>query len=125
MIEKVYLRTAACLRTAIVPVIFFLFVVLLLLLWQSSGVFAASTGIPAETHGAELSGRNDISKIMSVLESRRPDRRVLEKAAGKMSDMNERSLRMMSSLCDRIAADAGTPAADVAYSLLTALIVLS
>jgi hypothetical protein len=119
MIEKV------CLGTAIMPVIFFLFVVLLLLLWQSSGVFAASAGIPAETHRAELSGRNDISKIMSVLERRKPDRRVLEKAACKMSDMNEGSLRMMSSLCDRIAADSGTPAADVAYSLLTALLVLS
>jgi hypothetical protein len=114
----------ACLRPASVPVIFFLFVVLLLLLWQSSGVFAASTGIPAETRRAELSGR-DIPKIMSVLESRRLDKRVLEKAAGKMSDMNDRKLRLMSSLCDRISADTGTPAADLAYSLLTALIVLS
>ncbi len=123
MIQKVSLRTAP------VPLIVFLFVVLLLLLWNASGVFAATTGIPAETRRAEFGGRNDsrndISKIMSVLESRRPGKRVLEKAAGKMSDMNGRNLRLMSSLCDRITADAGTPAADVAYSLLTALIVLS
>jgi hypothetical protein len=39
--------------------------------------------------------------------------------------MNERNLRLMSSLCDRITVDAGTPAADLAFSLLTALIVLS
>ena len=119
MIEKVSLRTAT------VWLIFFLFLVLLLLLLNTSGVFAASTGVPAETRHAEFSGRNDISKIMSVLESRRPDKRVLEKAAGKMSDMNELKLRLMSSLCDRITSDAGTPAADLAYSLLTALIVLS
>lgn len=119
MIEKV------CHKTATVWLIFFLFLVLLLLLWNTSGVFAASTGIPAETRRAEFGGRKDISKIMSVLESRNPNRRVLEKAAGKVSDMNERNLRLMSSLCDRITADAGTPAADLAFSLLTALIVLS
>jgi len=119
MIQKVSLKTAP------VPLIIFLFVVLLLLLWNASGVFAASTGIPAETRRLEFSNRNDISKIMSVLESRRPDKRALEKAAGKMSDMNERNLRLMSSLCDRITANAGTPAADLAFSLLTALIVLS
>jgi hypothetical protein len=119
MIEKMWPRTAP------VPLIVFLFFVLLLLLWNASGVFAATTGIPRETRGAEFSKRNDISKIMSVLESRRPDKRALEKAAGKMSDMNERNLRLMSSLCDRISSAAGTPAADLAYSLLTALIVLS
>jgi hypothetical protein len=119
MIEKVWPRTAS------VPLIVFLFFVLLLLLWNASGVFAASTGVPAETRSLEFSKRHDISKIMSVLESRRQDKRALEKAAGKMSDMNERNLRLMSSLCDRITAGAGTPAADLAYSLLTALIVLS
>ncbi len=73
----------------------------------------------------EFRNRNDVSKVMSVLESRKPDKRALEKAASKMSDVNEHNLRLMSSLCDRITADAGTPAADLAYSLLTALIVLS
>jgi hypothetical protein len=118
MIEK------ACMRAATVPFIVFLFLVLLVLLWNASGVFAASTAVPAARR-ADLSARNDISKIMSVLESRRPGRRALEKSAGKMSTMHERDLRLMSSLCDHITADAGTPAADLAYSLLTALIVLS
>jgi hypothetical protein len=119
MIEK------ECRRAATIPLIFFLFLILLLLLWNASGVLAAPTGIRAETRRAEFSVSNDISKIMSVLESRKPNKRVLEKAADKMSDMNERNLRLMSSLCDRITADAGTPAADLAFSLLTALIVLS
>lgn len=114
-----------CRRAATIPFIFFLFTVLLLLLWNASGVFAAPTRITVETRRAEFSSRNDISKIMSVLESRKPNKRVLEKAAEKVSDMNERNLRLMSSLCDRITADAGTPAADLAFSLLTALIVLS
>lgn len=119
MIEKIWPRRAS------VPMIVFLFFVLLILLWNASGVFAAPAGIPAPTRGLEFRNRNDISKIMSVLESRRPDRRALEKAANKMPDMNEHNLRLMSSLCDRITVAAGTPAADLAYSLLTALIVLS
>ena len=119
MIEKIWPRTAS------IPMIIFLFFVLLLLLWNASGVFAAPVGTPAETRSLEFSNRKDISRIMSVLESRKPDRRALEKAANKMPDMNEHNLRLMSSLCDRITAAAGTPAADLAYSLLMALIVLS
>ncbi len=103
----------------------FLFIVLLQQAWSASGALAASVGAAEKIPRAELSGRNEIPKIMSVLESRRPDKKVLEKAAEKMSEMNERDLRLMSLLSERISTDAGTPAADFAYSLLTALIVLS
>ena len=118
MMEKVLLRKAA------IPLIIFLFITLLLI-WNASGAFASPIDVAAKARHAEFSSRNEIPKIMSVLESRTPDKKVLEKAADKMSDMNERNLRLMSSLCDRISATAGTSAADLAYSLLTALIVLS
>ncbi len=113
------------LRTATVSFIPLLFLVSILLLWNASGVLASSNGIPAQTRRAEFNNRKDISKIMAILESRGQGKRALKKAADKISDMNGRDLRMMSSLCDRVTEDAGTPAADVAYSLLTALIVLS
>ena len=115
----------ALLRKAAIPLIIFLFIMFLLLIWNASGAFAASIGTTARARHAEFSRRDEIPKIMSVLASRKPDKKVLEKAADKMSDMNERNLRLMSSLCDRISSDAGTPAADFAYSLLTAIIVLS
>ncbi len=119
MIDKILPRRAA------IPLIFFLFIMLPLQAWNASGAFAASTDVAAKVRRAQFSGGNEIPKIMSVLESRKPDKKILEKAAEKMSDMNDRNLRLMSSLCDRISADGGTPAADLAYSLLTALIVLS
>ncbi len=112
-------------RTATVSFIPLLFLVSLLLLWNASAVLASSNGIPAEARRAEINNRKDVSKIMFVLESRGQGKRTLKKAADKISEMNGRNLRLMSSLCDRISEDAGTPAADVAYSLLTALIVLS
>jgi hypothetical protein len=39
--------------------------------------------------------------------------------------MNKQDIRLISSLCDRISADGGTVGADIAFSLITAMIVLS
>ncbi len=119
MMEKALFRKAA------IPLIIFLFIMFVLLIGNVSGAFAATIGTTSNARHTGLSSRDEISKIMSVLASRKPDKKVLEKAADKMSDMNERNLRLMSSLCDRISSDDGTPAADLAYSLLTTLIVLS
>ncbi len=104
-----------------------IFLVLLLLLWNTAGAIEASPRSAAEIHRAEPSGGNDAdaSKIMSLLESRGMEKKVLDKVADKMSDMPGRELHLMSSLCDRISENSDTPAADLAYSLLTALIVLS
>ena len=84
--------------------------------YQPAGVF---TGGHAELRGA------DTVKILSVLAIRSPGGKVLGKAAEKLSVMNDRDLRLISSLCDRISADRGTAGADIAFSLVTAMIVLS
>ena len=70
-------------------------------------------------------GPDTIAKIVSVLEIRSSDRRILHKAAEKLWAMNNRDIRLISSLCDRISADGGTAGADIAFSLVTAMIVLS
>jgi hypothetical protein len=84
--------------------------------YQPAGVF---TGGYADTRG------KDTVKILSVLAIRSSDGKVLGKAAEKLSAMNDRDLRLISSLCDRISADRGTAGADIAFSLITAMIVLS
>jgi hypothetical protein len=71
-----------------------------------------------------VGGGNDVVKILSVLESRTMDRATLDKAADKLSTMEERRLRILSSLCDRISEDSDTAGADIAFSLMTVLIVL-
>ncbi len=68
---------------------------------------------------------SDTVKILSVLAIRSLGGKVLGKAAEKLSVMNDRDLRLISSLCDRISADRGTAGADIAFSLITAMIVLS
>ena len=73
----------------------------------------------------EITGENAISKIVSTLAIRNPDRKVLDKAAEKLYVMNNRDLRLIASLCDRISAADVTAGADIAFSLITAMIVLS
>lgn len=67
----------------------------------------------------------NVVKILSVLESRTKDRTILDKAADTLSIMEERRLRILSKLCDRISEDSDTAGADIAFSLMTVLIVLS
>jgi hypothetical protein len=73
----------------------------------------------------EIAGKSAISKIVSTLAIRNPGGKVLGKAAEKLSAMNSRDLRLIASLCDRISADGVTAGADIAFSLITAMIVLS
>ena len=73
----------------------------------------------------EIADKNTVSKIVSVLAIRSPGGKALGKAAEKLSAMNSHDLRLISSLCDRISADGGTAGADIAFSLMTAMIVLS
>ena len=76
---------------------------------------------------SEIRGKDkdSVSKILSVLALRSSGGKVLGRAAEKLSAMNDRDLRLIASLCDRISADGGTAGADIAFSLITAMIVLS
>jgi hypothetical protein len=102
---------------------------LLFLCFLSLGSASASLGYQpggALQNGyGEISGQERIAKILSVLEIRSCDRMIIDKAAEKLSAMNKRDIQLISSLCDRISADGGTAGADIAFSLITAMIVLS
>jgi hypothetical protein len=92
---------------------------------------SASASLAAAPEGAALAGSVSSSsdivkmKILSVMESRTTDRSILDKAAGKLNAMEGRNLRILSKLSDRIAEDAGAAGADIAFSLMTMMIVLS
>jgi hypothetical protein len=85
--------------------------------FQAAGAFAAS--------GYEETRGKDATKILSVLAVRSAGGEVLGKAAEKLSVMNAKDIRLISSLCDPISADRGTAGADIASSLVTALIMVS
>ena len=74
---------------------------------------------------AEIRGKDSVSKILSVLALRSSGGKVIGRAAEKLSAMNDSDLRLIASLCDRISVDGGTAGADIAFSLITAMIVLS
>lgn len=74
---------------------------------------------------AEIGHRAMVAKIISVLAIRSTDGKALEKATEKLAAMKDSDLRLLSSLCGRIAADRGTAGADLAFSLVTAMIVLA
>ena len=68
---------------------------------------------------------DEAGKILAVLDDRIKDPEILAKAREKLLTMPAEEIRLVSSLCDRVAAAKETPRADIAFSLVTALIVLS
>ncbi len=65
------------------------------------------------------------SKIMSVLEDRIEDPAVLAKTRDKLRTLSDEEIQLASSLCDRISIGQRTARADIVFSLVSALIVLS
>ncbi len=73
----------------------------------------------------EMNQNAPMAKILPVLESKISDQKLLEKAKEKLAAMGDAEIRLIASLCERISGDRGTPDADIAFLLVTALIVLS
>ena len=72
-----------------------------------------------------MADKGSIAVILSVLETRVSDRKILDKVAEKLPTLSEQQLETMSALCDRIALNSDTAGAHIAFSLITAMIVLS
>jgi hypothetical protein len=66
-----------------------------------------------------------IWKILEVLESRVEDPKLVEIAKKKLLTLDRRKTHLLSSLCDRIENDGHAAGSDVAFLVMTILIVLS
>ena len=64
-------------------------------------------------------------KILPVLEDKIGDRKLLEKSKEKIFTMNSRELHLVAALCEKISDEGQTVSSDIAFLLVTALIVLS
>jgi hypothetical protein len=90
-------------------------------------------GSPA--HGAETAQRQSIVrdpalnvemlKIIPVLEDKIENKKLLEKSKEKVFAMNSRELHLVAALCEKISDEGQTVSSDIAFLLVTALIVLS
>ena len=67
----------------------------------------------------------ETARIISVLERRIKDPKVLARTRKKLFTLHAREIRLLSSLCDRITSQKHTTRSDVLFSLFTTLIVFS
>ncbi|MDA8084439.1 MAG: hypothetical protein M0024_12350 [Nitrospiraceae bacterium] len=101
---------------------------------------AASAGAAAGAYPAHITGafgqRPDtavtfgqtdsrVLKVISLLEKKTDDPKVIGRLRSKISALGEKRLQMVSSLSDRILSKEHTAESDVAFLLVTALIVFS
>ncbi len=67
----------------------------------------------------------DVLKILSVLEKRTGDQRLLEKARGKLVTLKRSELDLIASLSEQMIKEGKRPGADLVFLLMTALIILT
>ena len=66
----------------------------------------------------------DVSKILSVFENRIEDQQSLERTRDKLLALDQRQLRLIASLSERVTKGGNTAGSDIAFLLMTALITL-
>ncbi len=73
----------------------------------------------------ETGHNGEISKILPVLEEKIHDRKLFEKSKEKVYSLGDREVRLVAALCEKISDERETVSSDIAFFLVTALIVLS
>ena len=68
--------------------------------------------------------RANMSKILTVLESRVEDPQLLGKAKKKLITLSDGQTRLIASLSDRVVEEGSTAGSDIAFLLMTVLITL-
>jgi len=99
-------------------------VVLLLVIWRSSIAVAGITGPKLSNPYSVVNRKADMAKILSVLENKMGGQKLPEKAMDKLFTLSDGQIRLIASLAERIANDGHTGGADIAFLLITALIIL-
>jgi hypothetical protein len=90
----------------------------------AAGVSGAAAPLPPRMEKVHHH-TTDLQQVLSVIEHRTRDGKVLEKMQEKLFMLGDRELRLAASLCARIARDDHSAGANIAFSLVTAMIVLS
>jgi hypothetical protein len=85
-----------------------------------SGVHAA-----AERHYSLIDRSSEMFKVLSVVEKRVGNERLLKKIRDKLPALSDDRLKMIASLSEKIDADDHSAQTDIAFLLLTTLIIFS
>jgi hypothetical protein len=90
-----------------------------------SATIAASGKSAFDSHAPYvLSFSADVSKILSVFENRIEDQELLKRTKDKLLTLDQKQIRLIASLSDRVAKEGNTTGSDIAFLLMTALITL-
>jgi hypothetical protein len=116
--EKTYIKTAKAVLTGIVLILSFA----LAATARPQGPDVKEVIYGIRGHSAPSP---EVVRILSVLEERVDDGKLIEKAKQKLATMNEKDLRLMASLCDRIWVGGNDAGADFAFLMAAMLVVLS
>jgi len=108
------------------------------ILWSLSLLFVILIADPSPSFGGTadpklgdphpytfLTREADMSKIFSVLENRVGNQKLIEKAKDRLFTFSDAQTRLMADLADRITHQGNTAGGDIAFLLITALIILS
>ena len=106
------------------PAVVFLFIFLAGAALTPCGARAALQSPKAVVEHRKGSPGPTIDRIVSALETRIDDAKLLEKAKDKLRTLGSKDLGLIASLCERMSEEGGA-GADIAFFLVTALIVLS
>lgn len=79
---------------------------------------------PAEA-ALKVAKNNSISRILPVLESRVHDQKLRKKAIDKLVTLDADKIQLISSLCDKIAMNGSSAGSDIAFSLVSIIIIVS
>ena len=120
------MKTKTRLKRFIKPIALWLTILQIGILLQGATFAKSGTIEPYQNKEQHLlNHRADVLKILSVLENKIEDQKLLERAKEKLLTLSERQTRLMASLSERIAKEGNTTGGDIAFLLITALITLS
>lgn len=91
---------------------------------SGSSAFDASTAQKL-TPAHMTAYKGDIKKILPVLQEKIHDGKILEKSKEKIYSMDSGEVKLVATLCEKISDGGDTISSDIAFLLVTALIVLS
>jgi hypothetical protein len=103
-----------------------LLVLLLLPAGASPAAGASVAAAPAPPRKEQaVDHRGDLEQVLTVVEHRTKNEKVLEKMREKLSALSDRELHLAASLCARITRADESAGSDIAFSIVLALVVLS
>jgi len=106
-------------------VICFLSSLLILFFWNPAAQGKTNKKSSIDGEYEQTHRETDVTKIMSVLEKKVADQRLLEKAKEKLSTLREPEFSLITALSKQITKEGDRPGVDIAFLLLTALIIFS